>query len=243
MQFACSTGYVLDPTIGASYVCNNGQWSTKPRCLSKCYKYDECIDIEVYIIVTGRCPFVELQNFTTTTTGIQTTGQSSLMQLPTNTSYVLNGSYIVFSCISGYVNTGGSLNVTCSQDGSWSTFPRCVSSAQSTTTTTTTTAKNQGGVTTVAYSATCSTVPTVANAYISSATSIQYSNNVYVRKVVYTCNPGYTRVSTSGQPSVSCTNGVWETLPVCTGMLVVSKTIANEHFLFIFFSESNVFKG
>ncbi len=35
IQFACVLGYALDPTVGASYICNNGQWSTKPRCLSK----------------------------------------------------------------------------------------------------------------------------------------------------------------------------------------------------------------
>ena len=58
------------------------------------------------------------------------------MQLPTETSFVLNGSYIVFSCISGYVNTGGSLNLTCDQNGSWSTLPHCVSSTASVTTTT-----------------------------------------------------------------------------------------------------------
>jgi hypothetical protein len=35
IQFTCMPGYVLDPTIGASYMCNNGVWSTKPQCLSK----------------------------------------------------------------------------------------------------------------------------------------------------------------------------------------------------------------
>ncbi len=33
IQFACVPGYVLDPTVGATYACNNGQWLTKPRCL------------------------------------------------------------------------------------------------------------------------------------------------------------------------------------------------------------------
>jgi hypothetical protein len=53
------------------------------------------------------------------------------MQLSTETGLVLNGSYIVFSCINGYVNMGGSLNVTCSASGTWSPFPNCVSSSGS----------------------------------------------------------------------------------------------------------------
>ncbi len=57
---------------------------------------------------------------------MQTTGQSSVMELQTEVGLVLNGSYIVFSCITGYVNTGGSLNVTCNNNNSWSQFPNCV---------------------------------------------------------------------------------------------------------------------
>jgi hypothetical protein len=67
---------------------------------------------------------------------MQTTGQTNLMQLATETTLVLNGSFIVFSCISGYVNTGGSLNVTCSSSGAWSQFPNCVPSGGVVTTTT-----------------------------------------------------------------------------------------------------------
>ncbi len=54
-----------------------------------------------------------------------------MIQLSSETGLVLNGSYIVFSCINGYVNMGGSLNVTCSSSGSWSPFPNCVSSSGS----------------------------------------------------------------------------------------------------------------
>ena len=35
IQLACVPGYTLDPSVGASYTCTNGVWSTKPRCLSK----------------------------------------------------------------------------------------------------------------------------------------------------------------------------------------------------------------
>jgi hypothetical protein len=50
------------------------------------------------------------------------------LQLASESNLVLNGSFIVFNCISGYVNTGGSLNVTCSSSGAWSQFPNCVPS-------------------------------------------------------------------------------------------------------------------
>jgi hypothetical protein len=72
-----------------------------------------------------------LKNFSLTATGVNTTGQSSLLQLPTEPDLVLNGSYIVFSCISGYVNTGGNLNVTCHTSGVWSRLPNCVSNTSS----------------------------------------------------------------------------------------------------------------
>jgi hypothetical protein len=50
------------------------------------------------------------------------------MQLQTEPTLVLNGSFIAFSCMSGYINAGGSLNVTCSSSGTWSQFPNCVPS-------------------------------------------------------------------------------------------------------------------
>ncbi len=88
-----------------------------------------------------------------TATGIQTAGQSSLMQLPTESGVVLNGSYIVFSCVNGYTNMGGSLNVTCGTTGSWSQFPNCVSSTGSGSITTTTMSAGSGSITTTAVSA------------------------------------------------------------------------------------------
>ena len=34
-MFACNAGYAIDPTIGSILSCNNGMWSTRPRCLSE----------------------------------------------------------------------------------------------------------------------------------------------------------------------------------------------------------------
>ncbi len=45
------SGYVLDPTIGASYVCNNGQWSTKPRCLSNSTNNSGNYFAHIYIVL------------------------------------------------------------------------------------------------------------------------------------------------------------------------------------------------
>jgi hypothetical protein len=75
------------------------------------------------------------------------------MQLSTETGLVLNGSYIVFSCINGYVNMAGSLNVTCSASGTWSPFPNCVSSSGSGLMTTTTMAAGNNQMTTTTMAA------------------------------------------------------------------------------------------
>ena len=101
-----------------------------------------------YCTVTGRCSFSQLRTFTTTATGIQTTGQSSLMQLPNEPDSVLYGSFIVFTCISGYVNTGGSLNITCGGNGAWSQLPNCVMSSGGGSLTTTTMTSGGGSTTT-----------------------------------------------------------------------------------------------
>ncbi len=74
------------------------------------------------------------------------------MQLATEASLVLNGSFIVFNCISGYVNTGGSLNVTCSSSGTWSQFPNCIPSTGGVVPTTTIMPGGGGQVTTTTVS-------------------------------------------------------------------------------------------
>ena len=139
------------------------------------------------------------------------------MQLPTDTSSVLNGSYIVFACVNGYINNGGSLNVTCSASGTWSQFPNCVVTGQPGNPVTT---PAPGQVTTTAAqtSQSCTNVPTVANAYVADATT-QYSSTGYVVSILYACNPGFVHVNTSGSRRVNCSSGVWSTLPVCVGML------------------------
>jgi hypothetical protein len=142
------------------------------------------------------------------------------VQLSTEPGLVLNGSYIVFSCVNGYVNTGGNLNLTCSASGSWSQLPNCVPSGQATVAPTTI-GVGQVVTTTMQTSGNCANVPSVANAYVANATSTQYSNNTYVIRIEFACNPGYVHVNTSGRQLVTCTNGVWSALPVCAGKLFI----------------------
>ena len=75
---------------------------------------------------TGRCSLSTLTALLSTVTGVERTDQIQLMQTPDDSNGVLNGSYAVLSCMNGYTNMGGTLNVTCSADGSWSPFPNCV---------------------------------------------------------------------------------------------------------------------
>ncbi len=61
------------------------------------------------------------------------------MELPQEVDAILNGSYIVLVCISGYINTGGSLNITCNANNQWSQFPNCIPNSASGSLTTSTT--------------------------------------------------------------------------------------------------------
>lgn len=95
--------------------------------------------------MTGRCSFTALQTFIQTAIGLQTTGQSQLMQVQQEANVVINGSFIVLTCISGYNNIGGSLNVTCLSNGMWSSFPNCVlNNSNGSSITTTTMSTNNG---------------------------------------------------------------------------------------------------
>jgi hypothetical protein len=74
----------------------------------------------------GRCSLSSLTTFVSSATGLQTTGQTQLLSTTDDPTVVLNSSYAVFSCMSDYTNMGGSLNVTCSANSTWSPFPNCV---------------------------------------------------------------------------------------------------------------------
>ncbi len=121
---------------------------------------------------TSRCSFSTLQNFISSSISIQTTGQSGLMTDSQNTSVVFNGSYILLACTNGYTNTGGSLNVTCLTNSSWTQFPNCVSNTGSGPMPTTTISTGNGSPCMID----AATTFTIANGnYLSS--SLAYTSN------------------------------------------------------------------
>jgi Sushi repeat (SCR repeat) len=93
-----------------------------------------------------------------------------------NTTVVLGGSYIVVSCLSGYTNIGGSLNITCLSNNSWTYFPNCNLNSGSvaiTTTTTTTMSPGTGQSCPVSIPATF----TIANGYTNNLSSLSLISN------------------------------------------------------------------
>ncbi|CAF5225905.1 unnamed protein product, partial [Rotaria magnacalcarata] len=134
-----------------------------------------------------------------------TTGQSQLMQTSQNTSIVLSGSYIVFACVTGYTNTGGSLNLTCSSSGVWSPYPNCVSNTQTTT-------MSSNSAATCSYS---SNLLSIANGYASTWSGIMTPTGIQALSgatITYMCTPPYNLV---GNSVMTCNNGVWSAQPVC----------------------------
>lgn len=129
--YNCASGYTLDPAIGSLYICDNGVWSTKPRCLSM-NDFDRILLSSRSFFCfkeAGHCSLSSLTTFLSTTTGLQSTGQIQIIRPPDDSTVVLHNSYAVFSCVSGYTNMGGSLNVTCNPNGTWSPFPNCATDA------------------------------------------------------------------------------------------------------------------
>lgn len=104
-------------------------------------------------------------------TGLIVTNQSQLMQVPQENSTVVNGSYVVLACMNGYMNTGGSLNVTCSSSGTWSLFPNCILNSSNNGLSTTTLSTNMG-----AACAIDNTILNITNGYYSNM-SLSYTSN------------------------------------------------------------------
>ena len=119
--------------------------------------------------MTARCLFTTLQNYLSSATGIQTTDQRNLVASTQDSSVVFVNSYIVLTCASGYVNTGGSLNVTCLGTGSWSQFPSCVLNGGSGVVTTTTTTTTTTAASTGLSCAVDASIFTITNGYYSSS--------------------------------------------------------------------------
>ncbi len=98
------------------------------------------------------------------------------MELPQEVDAILNGSYIVLVCISGYINTGGSLNVTCNGYNQWSQFPNCVPNTGNGSLTTTTTMPPSNGLpctvnTTTTFNITNGYASSISLSYVSNTTA------------------------------------------------------------------------
>ncbi len=112
-----------------------------------------------------------MKSFISTSSGVQATSQYYLAPAPDDSNAVLNGSYMVLACISGYTNTGGSLNVTCLANGTWTQFPNCVLNSGSGSITTTTISTGNGSPCIID----AATTFTIMNGYYSSS-SLSYAS-------------------------------------------------------------------
>jgi hypothetical protein len=134
---------------------------------------------------------------------------SQLVQPADNKTVVFGGSYIVVNCSSNYTYMGGSLNITCFANNSWSQFPNCVLSAQTTTV-------SSGSVGTCAYSP---NLLAITNGYATYGYGLQMpttSQAISGAYIDYVCMSPYTLV---GNSRMMCANGSWLAQPVCSGKL------------------------
>ena len=129
------------------------------------------------------------------------------MQIPQEANVVISGSYIVFACMNGYRNVGGSLNVTCDANSSWSRFPNCILSTQ-----TSTVSYNRGVPCTYSPS-----LLRITNGFIRSSNGLMLPTVTQALSrafIEYACRPPYILMGTS---RITCTNGAWSSQPVCMG--------------------------
>jgi hypothetical protein len=162
---------------------------------------------------------------------------TQLVQPADNKTVVFGGSYIVVNCSSNYTYMGGSLNITCFANNSWSQFPNCVwnggGGGAITTTTTTTMAPSNGAPCTVDMSSTV----IIANGYISNMgltfTTITAATGNHIIMIYFcsyymfhilgslqfACGAGYTLDPTIGA-TYSCINGNWSPKPQCISKLL-----------------------
>jgi hypothetical protein len=155
---------------------------------------------------TPRCYLGYLEMFISNATGLQSNGPPHLLPTYDDSNLMVpSGSYAVFSCMSGYTNIGGSLNVTCNPTGTWSPLPNCVSGTQ------TTTVPPIGG-STCPYSYSILTIP---NGYASNLNGLMLSTANQAASgsfVDYQCMPPYTL---SGNSRITCASGAWSAQPMC----------------------------
>lgn len=135
IDFNCTVGFTLDPSIGSRVTCqSNGVWTATPVCRCKSLAKITCFDkirmSAVLVLATSRCSLgaiLALVGDSTTAASMTLNGTPNLLPDITDTGNVLSGSFVGMVCNPGFVNIGGPLNITC-VGNSWTPFPNCVRS-------------------------------------------------------------------------------------------------------------------
>ena len=154
-----------------------------------------------YLDITRyNCSISSITGLLSSTPGLQITGKTQLMQIPEETTLVRNGSYVEFSCMSGYTNVGGNLNVKCI-NGSWTQAPKCVPVSQVTM-----------------VSSTChysTSMLNITNGYAADLNGLVFTAESKAASgsfIDYQCARSYTL---KGNSRMICENGTWSAQPVC----------------------------
>ncbi len=89
------------------------------------------------ILAMGRCWIPTLFTYLQNSGGIHIDQSLSFIYTDgNNDNQALGGSNITVQCAKGYVLSGGSLTIICTQANSWTTFPNCTFNSSGTTTAT-----------------------------------------------------------------------------------------------------------
>ena len=132
------------------------------------------------------------------------------MRVTYDASMVASGSFLVFTCMTGYINMGGSLNMTCGMDGTWGSFPNCTMGTMITTT-----ASSMGGKSCLYSTAMLS----IQNGTASDWSGLMLLNRTHALSgsfIDYVCMASFNMV---GSSRMMCTNGAWSAPPVCMGRI------------------------
>jgi len=185
---SCSAGYTVDSTSRGVWTCNAGQWSPRPYCIK-----------------TARCEFSTLEDFVSDPSLNRGLGISSqlLSMHEDETNAILTGSFVNFKCNDGYANIDGNLNVTCTEDGHWTSFPACIA--------------QDGSRTPGRCPWTNDALPTVENGYRYSIANLRaFSNGLASGYYDIACDLGYVLDPEIGARITCLETGQWSSpLPKC----------------------------
>ena len=83
----------------------------------------------------GSCPIPVLFDYIKTGEGLKLNQSKSFIYTDgVDDTKALGGSNITLECQEGFANLGGSFTIVCTEDDTWTPFPKCVSTSTATTT-------------------------------------------------------------------------------------------------------------